>query len=142
MSPRSGRASSSQIADAQMSFGEWFQQAFSESPRKSSSKKVTASCSASTQPLALKNIPTKPVSVEDTWKAMLSKARRDITKLAKMKDGRKESALPKPIMDKLKKQVAGGQQLVGKLKKWFEAAPRLGPWAKPHVATIKATAKR
>ena len=163
MPPRRGRASSSQIADAQMSFGEWFQQAFSESPRKSSSKKVTASCSASTKPLALKNIPTKPVAVKDTWKAMLSKARRDTTKLAKLKDGIKESPLPKPIIDKLKEQVAEGQQLVDaaflfqsnrktsiedfnkmtkKLKKWSEVAQHLGRLAKPHVATIEATAKR
>ena len=154
MPPRSGRASSSQIADAQMSFGEWFQQAFSESPHKSSSKKVTASCSASTKPLALKNIPTKPVAVKDTWEAMLSKrsaaahkTSRDITKLAKMKDGIKESSLSKAIIDKLKEQVAEGQQLVDaarlirsnrktsvgdfdkmtkKLKKWFEAAQHLG----------------
>ena len=71
--------------------------------------------------------------------------------------------LSKSIIGQLKEQVAEGQQLVDaahliqsnrktsiedfnkmtkKLKKWFEAAQHLGRLAKPHVATINATAKR
>ena len=86
-----------------------------------------------------------------------------MTKLANMKDGITESSWSKPTIDKLKEQFAEGQQLVDaahliqsnrktsiedfnkmtkQLKKFSEVAQHLGRLAKPHVSTIKATAKR
>ena len=41
-----------------------------------------------------------------------------------------------------KTSVGDFDKLTKKLKKWFEAAQHLGRLAKPHVATIEATAKR